>query len=180
MAKNNLLKKLDEFVMISTNINHINGSLMQHLEGTYFLLKSWGTDENLCLAGLYHALYGTSGFDNHLIDINNRCHAQFILGETIEKIIYTYCACDRDYFWPQIGVVQQPEFHNRFTNKKNFLNAEEMKQFCELTVANELEIARNNTTFVRTYGASLSDLFDRMKPYLSPNANKFKEVILGK
>lgn len=55
-----------------------------------------------------------------------------------------------------------------------------MKQFCELTVANELEIARNNTTFVKTHGASLSDLFDRMKPYLSLDANKFKEVILGR
>lgn len=180
MIKNDLLKKLDKLSIISTNINHINGSLMQHLEGTYFLLKSWGANESLCLAGLYHALYGTSGFSNHLIDVHNRSHAQFILGETIEKIIYTYCACDRDYFWPKIGVSQYPEFLNRFTNEKYFLNTEEMNQFCELTVANELEIARNNTTFVKTHGASLSNLFDRMKPYLSLNANKFKKVILGR
>lgn len=83
--KKRFTKKLDKFSIISTNINHINGSLMQHLEGTYFLLKSWGANESLYLPGLYHALYGTSGFANHLIDVHNRCLAKFILGETIEK-----------------------------------------------------------------------------------------------
>lgn len=177
MIKTNLVKKLNELSIIFINISYINDSLMKHLDGTYFLLKSSSANESLYLAGLCHALYGTSGFANHLINIQNRCQAQFILGEIIEKIIYTYCACDQDYFKPQIGVTQCREFLNGFTNEKYFLNTEEKQQLFELTIANELKIARNNTIFVKTQGTSLNDFFDGIKPYLSLNANKFRKIM---
>ena len=172
--------ELNKLLNIATNKNHINGTLIKHLKGTYSLLKSWGANEDLCSAGLYHALYGTSGFDNHLIHVNDRSQAKLILGNKIEKIIYTYCACDRNSFWPQIGVIQQPVFLNRFTNKMNLLNQEELEQFCELTVANEIDIAKNNHEFIKTYGQSLNDLFRRMKPYLSVKANKSMKVVFEK
>lgn len=43
-------------------IRHFNGSLLSHLESTYRLLRDWGNGEDLCIAGLCHAAYGTDGF----------------------------------------------------------------------------------------------------------------------
>ena len=170
---------LNTLVNKSANISHINGSLLEHLKGTYDLLESWGAHKDLCAAGLYHALYGTSGFENQLLNHNDRNQAKAILGERVEKIVYTYCACDRDFFWPQIGVNQNPIFLNRFNGERYLLTSEELGEFCELTVANELEIARNSDEFIKKYGLLLSELFDRMKPYISLRANKFKAEVFG-
>ncbi|MGQ3890310.1 DUF6817 domain-containing protein [Legionella sp. CNM-1927-20] len=173
-------KSLDILVSLGANIDHINGSLIDHLKGTYLLLKSWEANEELYIAGLYHALYGTSGFNNHLISHNDRTEAKAILGEKSEQIVYTYCACERDFFWPQIGANADPIFLNRFINKQYSLTFEELQQFCELTVANELEIAQSNSDFVKKNGFSLRNLFNRMSPYISLYAISYKEKILGK
>lgn len=172
-------KNLDVLEALGAGIDHINGSLIKHLKGTHHLLQCWGANDELCIAGLYHALYGTSGFANHLISHHDRNQAQVILGEKSEKIVYTYCACDRDFFWPQIGIKQDPIFLNRFTNEQYQLTLEELQQFCELTVANELEIAKNNSDFIKKYGLSLNNLFTRMKPYISLPATMYKKSILG-
>jgi len=170
---------LDELLNIGVGVNHINGSLIDHLQGTHLLLHSWGASDELCRAGLYHALYGTSGFDNHLISHYERSKAQAILGVNAEQIIYTYCACDRDFFWPQIGIKSSPIFLNRFTKQQYQLTLEELQQFCELTVANELEIARDNKDFIKKYGESLNKLFDRMKPFISRQASSYQEEIFN-
>lgn len=163
----------------SANISHINGSLLEHLKGTYDLLESWGAHKDLCVAGLYHALYGTSGFDNQLLHHNDRNQAKIILGERVEKIVYTYCACDRDFFWSQIGLNQNPIFLNRFNGERYLLTLEELGEFCELTIANELEIAKDSEDFIKKYGLLLRQLFDRMRPYISLGASSFKSEVLG-
>ena len=101
------------------------------------------------------------------------------MGIKIEQIIYTYCACDRDFFWPQIGIKSNPIFLNRFTKQQYQLTLEELQQFCELTVANELEIASDNKDFIKKYGASLNNLFERMKPFISKQATTYKEEIFN-
>lgn len=50
-----------------SGFEHLNGSLLKHLEGTHMLLQSWNANNDLCIAGLYHAVYGTSGFDEVLV-----------------------------------------------------------------------------------------------------------------
>lgn len=41
---------------------HLDGSLIAHLNGTKDLLLQWGASLELQDAGLYHAAYGTDGF----------------------------------------------------------------------------------------------------------------------
>jgi hypothetical protein len=41
---------------------HSGVTLFQHLLGTYRLLKSWGCDEDTCLAGLFHSVCGTPAY----------------------------------------------------------------------------------------------------------------------
>lgn len=51
---------------------HLNGSLIEHLNGTRNLLREWGAVTELQDAGLYHAAYGTAGFSESLVSTNQR------------------------------------------------------------------------------------------------------------
>lgn len=176
----NIELKINQLIELgANNFEHLNGSLIKHLKGTYTLLQSWDADPDLCIAGLYHAVYGTSGFDEVLISEDYRDKIKEIIGEQSEKIVYSYCACDRDFFWPQIGIKANPIFRDRFLGKKYNLSSNELRLFCELTVANELEIATDNNEFIEKYGQSLNDLFTRMKPYISAQAINHVFDVIG-
>src|SRR5512138_2876948 len=86
-------------------LQHLKGSLLSHLQSTYELLKAWGNREELCRAGLYHAVYGTFAFESSLVDLKKRESIAALIGAKAEKIVYYYGACDRDYFYPRIGRV---------------------------------------------------------------------------
>ena len=102
-----------------------------------------------------------------------------IIGKEAEEIVYLYCACERDYFWPQFANSTNPEFKNRFTGQVFHLNQQQLNQFCELTAANELEIANDNKAFINQYGQGLYTLFKNMKGCLSSYANLSVEAVLG-
>ncbi len=102
-----------------------------------------------------------------------------IVGEEEEAIVYLYCSCDRDTFWPQIGVADSPMFIDRFNNQLFYLTEGELRDSRELTVANELEIAENNPYFIDKYGHSLSELFVRMEPYISDCASDSAKELLA-
>jgi len=118
-------------------------------------------------AGLYHAAYGTAGFDENFISINQREKIAKIIGKESEEIVYQYCACDRQYFFKQFGNTKKLIFRNRFTKEQYCLSNEMLKYFCELTAANEIEIAIDNSEFKSEHSSALNDLFIRMEPYLS-------------
>lgn len=50
---------------------------------------------------------------------------------------------------------------------------------CELTAANEVEIAIDNPSFIEKYGVSLHSLFLRMSPCLSKAAQSKTESVFG-
>jgi hypothetical protein len=159
---------------------HLNGTLIGHLQGTHDLLRRWGADDNLCKAGLYHAVYSTDGFSGQLIAPDQRERVKELIGAPAELIVYAYCACDRRYFWPQIGVETPPDFRDRFSGEEYVVGQDFLENFCELTVANELEIARANAEFVKNWGPVFRVLFARMRPYLSDLACQSFVEILGR
>ena len=151
---------------------HVDGSLIAHLEGTMCLLKAWNASEVLQDAGLYHAAYGTSAFVQNLFELSQRQEVAVVIGSEAENIVYHYCACDRDAFFAQFGQVEKPEFYDRITAKKSTVSFELLQQLCELTAANETEIAINNPDFVAQHGSGLVDLFSRMQTFLSATAQR--------
>lgn len=158
---------------------HLNDNLLDHLKGTQELLASWSASQALQEAGLYHAAYGTAGFDKHMVSVDQRTKIIELLGPKVEETVYQYCACDRNHFWPQLGLVSKPDFVNRFTGQSYHLNPELLRDFCELTVANELEIASHSPEFIALHGDSLFTLFTNISRLLSSGANKAVARILG-
>jgi len=163
---------MEKFIQLTKlgagEFEHFNGSLQKHLIATFEILKNWNAKDYVCDAGLYHAAYGTDGFDDKMISLNQRRAIADIIGSQAEKLVYLYCACDRDYF--NDNFTSNLPYRDRFTNKKIQLDDSSIKEFCELTVANELEIAKKSSEFILQYGDELKILFNKMTPYLSKDA----------
>ena len=152
------------------DFEHLNGSLVDHLKGTRELLRHWGAADYLCDAGLFHAAYGTAGFVETMVDLNQRTNIRQVIGAEAESLVYLYCSCDRDYvFTPDIGQ-SAIKFKDRFTQERFVLDAVQARAFCELTVANELELVLSSADFAAQYGADLYRLFDNIGYYLSEQA----------
>lgn len=149
---------------------HLNGSLMDHLVGTAKLLTSWAARDELVDAGLFHAAYGTAAFDQTMISVKHRHKVAVIVGASSEQIIYNYCACDRNFVWPQFGLADKVIFRDRFTESNINIDEQGLRDFCELTVANEIEIAHKDESFIEQYSSELKELFGCMSPYLTKEA----------
>src|SRR5215210_6397781 len=80
---------------------HLNGSLEEHLRGTYALLAEWENPRFVCVAGLYHAVYGTQpmkalGIPHNEYSPADRPKIRKVIGARAEALVYLYGACDRD------------------------------------------------------------------------------------
>lgn len=49
---------------LTHDIPHSGVTFFEHLFGTFCVLKNFGCDEDTCLAGMFHAIYGTEFFKN--------------------------------------------------------------------------------------------------------------------
>jgi len=171
---------MDKFIQLQTlgagEFEHFNGSLKKHLIATYNMLKSWNANPFICDAGLYHAAYGTDGFDEQMVSVDQRKAIGEIIGIQAEELVYLYCACDRTFF--NENFLTTSLYKDRFTNKTFKLDKQTISDFCELTVANELDIADNSKEFIEQYGEELKILFNQMTPYISKCAKSAIHDIL--
>ena len=161
------------------DIKHLHGSLLSHLQGTRDLLRKWGASEALQNAGLFHAIYSTDSYSERIASLDKRKQIAEIIGNEAENIVYEYCACDRKYFWPKIGFDEKPLFKNRFTNETYYISRALLMNLCELTVANEIEIAHKDKEFKHQHGAYFNNFFTNMEPYLSDRANAMVRETFG-
>lgn len=153
---------------------HLNGTLEQHLQGTAALLQQWQARDALVSAGLFHAAYGTAGFDETLVTMQQRNDIANIIGEEAEELVYFYCASDRSFIFKQFGRTTTLQYHDRFTQTRFALSPQQSRDFCELTVANELELVLNSEAFKAKHGSGLYLLFQNMDKdgYLSEAARE--------
>lgn len=157
---------------------HVNGTLERHLLRTERLLRDWGSRDALCLAGLYHAVYGTDGITGRLVGLDARKAIADVIGDEAERIVYLYGACDRERFHPRIGTPMQHLFVDRFAESEYAIGKPQLRDFCEITAANELELAAENARFKRRHRAELSQLFTRMGDLLSDAARSGVSEVL--
>lgn len=70
-------------------------------------------------------------------------------------------------------------FKNRFTGESYHISDSMLRGFCELTAANEIEIALDNPEFISKNGEYLYHLFTSMAPHLSVFAQEKVAEIFG-
>jgi hypothetical protein len=122
------------------DVEHLQGTLLEHLVGVEALLRTWGARDALALAGLCHATYGTDGFAPKLLDSTDRGELAGVIGPEAESIVYFYASCDRAALYPQLSA-EVVTFRDRFADREFEPSAAQLSDFVDLTVANEVEIA---------------------------------------
>ena len=159
---------------------HVSGSLAAHLERTGQLLASWGNRSALCAAGLCHAVYGTDGIEGSLASLAMRSRVADVIGAEAERLAYLFGACDRDQFHPRIGTPAQLRFSDRFSGAEYAITPGELRDFCELTVANELELSLASAAFRAKHRVELCRLFRRMSGLVSSGArDAYERTVCG-
>ncbi|MDD9938492.1 MAG: hypothetical protein OXT09_33090 [Myxococcales bacterium] len=159
---------------------HLDGSLTAHLIGTFGLLEEWGNAQHLCVAGLYHAAYGTDGFAGSFFDWHERSLLASIVGEEVEPLIYLYAACDRPYTYARVGRDGvQLDYRDRLGGMTRMLSVHESRALLELTFANELEIALRNDPFRAQYHDHFMQLFPRCRPFVSERAYECFQMVFA-
>jgi hypothetical protein len=86
---NKYLNCINYLIQKKTNfIPHSKSNFMNHLIGTYNILREWKCDEHICFAGLLHAIYGNESFKNKIE--TDRKIIKNLVGEKAEELIYIY------------------------------------------------------------------------------------------
>lgn len=78
-------------------IDHSGRTLSHHLLGVYRLLKREGAPEHVCLAGLYHSIYGSSQFIEKTT--SDRSTIRQHIGAEAEKLVWLFSILDRPSCW---------------------------------------------------------------------------------
>ena len=161
-------------------LGHVHGDLLEHLDGTYTLLRKWGNPPHVCHAGLCHAVYGTDGFATSLLDVTSeREDLARVIGHDAEALVYLYASCDRQYLYPQIGVSSPVHFRDRFNGTVFVPDQSLFGTFMELTFANELDILGKDQRLVEGSRPHLGALFARSEALVSAPAFAYFVSVFG-
>ncbi|MEV0741082.1 DUF6817 domain-containing protein [Streptomyces sp. NPDC050549] len=154
----------------AADIAHPGGTLVAHLQRVRDRLTGWGARPALQLAGLCHACYGTDGFPTALLPVDTgRAELAEAIGSEAEGIVHLYGACDRKVTYPGLAEADGV-FRDRFTGALHSPGPQLRRDLAELTVANELDLARHDFAFRERWGPQLLALFTRFEPLLSQPA----------
>jgi hypothetical protein len=69
---------------------HSGATLFHHLLGTYRILRSWGCEESLCIAGLFHSVYGTPAYRGGVLPKNRRFELINVIGVAAEALVHRF------------------------------------------------------------------------------------------
>ena len=158
---------LDLAALGADRFPHLAGPLAGHLERTESRLRCFGAREALCCAARHHAIYGTAGITGRLLPLTARRAVAAIIGEEAEAIAYRFGACDRDRFHPRIGGADELRFADRFQGRDRMISIRALRDFCELTLANELDLVTTSEAFRRKHRDDLAELASRMRAHAS-------------
>ena len=154
-------RQIQEFLLDhgAGQLPHPGGTLHEHLIRVAALLADWGADQELQVAGLCHACYGTAGYPHPLLGLDERPVLRAIAGAQAESLAYLYGSCDRAAVYPALKKPGQVPFRDRFTGRTHLPPEPDVRAFTELTAANELDVVRHNPVMAASHGAALRQFF---------------------
>jgi glycosyltransferase involved in cell wall biosynthesis len=118
---------------------HHDGSLIAHQIGVGRGLLAWGSDLDVCHAGIVHSIYGTekggTGYD-----LSRREELRKIVGERAEYLAYLNCALTRFSFDEALERGRPPwRFRSRFSGEEIELPERDFDDLCRIHLCDWLE-----------------------------------------
>src|SRR6185369_3636823 len=76
-------------------VPHTQKNYLAHLISVYNLMKAHGFEEEFCLAGLFHSIYGTEQFQGFKLTLDERPELERLIGRRAERLAFWNCFMDR-------------------------------------------------------------------------------------
>jgi hypothetical protein len=147
-------------------LDHAGGTLYVHLHRVAKRLGSLGASDTLMIAGLAHAAYGTDGFPTHLFDWQQeRPVLEAVIGPDAELLVYRYGSCERETTWRDLA--EHHTVTDRFTGTSEELTNEELRDFVDLSIVNELDVLDHAPALAPKLRLYLQELIPRWKSLAS-------------
>jgi ribosomal protein L16 Arg81 hydroxylase len=152
-------------------IPHSRRTLFDHLVGTAKILESWGADDAVCAAGLFHSAYGTEFFREALLSFDDRARVLERAGERSERLAYVFCRFDRRSVYTAIARGEPYELALLRGDGTVTVTRQELADLVHVLWANALDQHRalRSTPSRDTLARSLSHI-DACRPFLSEAA----------
>jgi hypothetical protein len=139
-------------------IRHSGRDFYTHLKGTHDLLESWGNPVEVCLAGLYHSIYGTKHFRRKAHPIADRATIRGLIGERAERLAYVFCVTARPRAFLGHPAGRDTMLHDNHANRMFAVCPRDLNDLLEIEAANLIEQGgKVRSTLERLRQASLSD-----------------------
>jgi hypothetical protein len=93
----------------------------------------------VCMAGLFHSIYGTAHFHHKSWSLEDRHVIRDLIGYEAEFLVYIFCVTDRpNAFYTQIG--KTPIIvHDKFLDRPTKLTQQELQNLLDIEFANLTE-----------------------------------------
>jgi hypothetical protein len=87
-----------DFLMLldANKTRHSGRTLFDHLKGVHDLLRDWDNEYHVCIAGLFHSIYGTKTFKHQ--SLNDRGKLIEMIGLRAELLVHYFSTKDRPFF----------------------------------------------------------------------------------
>ena len=121
-------------------VPHTNSDFYSHLDGVYSYLERWGLPEHVRLAGLFHSLYGTEGFQGFTLSLEWRDQIRSLIGDRAERLVYCYCALTYQSLRESVLAGGGPRLWDRFADCRLEVTQKEYQEILWMMLANTLEI----------------------------------------
>ncbi len=123
-------------------IPHTGKTYLGHLVAVYKLMERRGCTEELCLAGLFHSIYGTQLFQGFKLGLDRRGEVRELIGERAERLAYLNCAMDRATLDRSLERAEEPyPVVDRLTGEEVLLSRRDFDDLCRVHLYDWLEQA---------------------------------------
>ncbi len=121
-------------------IEHTGKGYLPHAIGVHNDLRSWGCDEDVCRAGMFHSIYGTEFFQRFALPVERRGEVREKIGERAERLAYWNCAMDRASFDLAVLQTEAPyRFRDRLADEMVELDEQDFTDLCTIHLCDWLE-----------------------------------------
>jgi hypothetical protein len=120
-------------------VRHTGRSFFEHLKGTHDLLRDWGNPEPVCLAGLFHSIYGTWHFRHTALPIEKRALLAELIGKEAEFLAYVFCVSERPKIFLANAGRSEISIHDHYANEFIQLSRGDLINLLEIEAANLIE-----------------------------------------
>lgn len=149
-------------------VPHTQKNYLGHLVAVYRFVKEQGCEEDVCLAGLFHSIYGTESFQGFKLPLESRPELRTMIGDRAERLAYWNCAMLRQSFDDAVARGTPPfTITDRITGKPVELTAQDFDDLCRVHLYDWLEQVPRSEKWGWSYRR---DGYRRMAERLGPKA----------